>query len=57
VRPRPELHAYHVDLSGDALGLPDYDGVLLHQVPPVGQWMIKLADPEHLARIERYRET
>jgi hypothetical protein len=56
VRQRIELRAYHVDLSGDAMGLPDYDNVLLHQVPPVGQWMIKLATEEHLARIERYRE-
>ncbi|GAA3251592.1 hypothetical protein [Nonomuraea helvata] len=51
---RPELHAYLVDLTGD-LGLPDLDHVLLHQVPPVATWMIKPADDEILAKIERYR--
>ncbi|TMR11737.1 hypothetical protein ETD86_34780 [Nonomuraea turkmeniaca] len=56
IAPRPELHAYHVDLSGAQHGLPDYDGVLLHQTAPAQWWWIKLADAEHLARIEKYRE-
>ncbi|MEV6866946.1 hypothetical protein AB0M44_38890 [Streptosporangium subroseum] len=55
LKQRPELHAYHVALSGDQWGLPDYDNVLLHQVPPVGWWWINPADEEHLQRIERYR--
>lgn len=55
VRPRPELHAYLVDLAGDELlGLPDYDGVLLHQVP-TGWWFIKVADSEYLEQIERFK--
>lgn len=55
VRPRGAYHAYLVDLSGEGWGLEDVDGALLHQVPPNGLWMVKLADADSLARIERYR--
>lgn len=55
LRQRPELHAYLVDLDGADFGLPDYDNVVLHQVPPVGWWFIKDADHEYLERIEKYR--
>lgn len=54
LRPRGEYHAYLVDLEG-AFGLEDYAMVLLHQVPPVGWWMIKPADDESLERIEKWR--
>ncbi|MEV0306520.1 hypothetical protein [Nonomuraea fuscirosea] len=54
LRQRPELHAYHVDLAGD-LGLPDLDHVLIHQVAPAQNWMMKRADAELLAKIERYQ--
>lgn len=55
LRPRGEYHAYLVDLAGDGWGMEDLERVLLHQAPPIGRWMIKMADEEHLARIERYR--
>ena len=55
LKQRPELHAYHVDLSGQERGLPDHANVLLHQTPPVQWWWIKPATEEHLARIEKYR--
>jgi hypothetical protein len=54
---RPELHAYHVDLSGDQWGLPDYTNVVLHQQPPVGWWFIKEADDDYLKEIDKYRVT
>ncbi|MEV0151893.1 MULTISPECIES: hypothetical protein [unclassified Nonomuraea] len=56
LKPRFKMRAYLVDLSGDSLGLPDYDHVLLHQVPPVGWWMIKEVDDHYLQRIQRYQE-
>lgn len=52
---RFETHAYLVDLDGSVSGLPDYEWVLLHQVPPGGWWYIKAVDEDHLARIERYK--
>ncbi|NUW45562.1 hypothetical protein [Nonomuraea rhodomycinica] len=55
MKPRIELHAYLVDLDGSQFGLPDHEHVLLHQVPPVGWWLIKPADDEHLARIARFK--
>ncbi|MFI7468160.1 hypothetical protein [Nonomuraea sp. NPDC049646] len=56
LKPRPELHAYLLDLDGSLFGLPDYEKVILCQMPPVGSWWIKQADDEYLARIERWRE-
>lgn len=53
--PRPELHAYHVDLTGDGWDLRDHGNVLLYQEGRGKWWWIKTADEEHLARIERYR--
>jgi hypothetical protein len=55
---RPELHAYLVDLDGDApLGLPDLERALLYQVPPVGWWMLKTPDADYLGQIDKYRQT
>ncbi|MFC7591041.1 hypothetical protein ACFQYP_50655 [Nonomuraea antimicrobica] len=56
IKPRPELHAYHVDLIGD-LGMPDHKSVLLHQVAPSQNWMIKPVTDEILAKIAMYRVT
>lgn len=53
--PRPELHAYVVDLSGEEWGLPDYERVVLHQKPPTRAWFIKPAEDDYLERIEKYR--
>ncbi|WP_275888216.1 hypothetical protein [Nonomuraea lactucae] len=38
------------------MALPDHDHVLLHQISPVGWWMITQVDEEYLQRIEKDRE-
>lgn len=52
--PPQKLLAYIVDLVSDN-GLPDADGVVLYQQPPVSNWWIKEADDAYLAKIERWR--
>lgn len=54
VRRRKPLLAYHVDLKG-RFALPDRPDMLLYQVPPNGQWMLRDADEERLSRYEQYR--
>jgi hypothetical protein len=51
---RFQMKAYLVDLVGGRT-LPDLTRVLLHQVPPVGWWMLKTPTPDDLDRIEQYR--
>ncbi|WP_219511687.1 hypothetical protein [Nonomuraea ceibae] len=53
---RFEMRAYLVDLDGQPMELPDYERVLVHQVPPVGWWMIKPVDDDYLEGIEKYRQ-
>jgi hypothetical protein len=52
---RFRMEACLVDLAGDRT-LPDLTRVLLHQVPPVGWWMLKIPTPADLSRIEQYRD-
>lgn len=50
------MRAYLVDLDGsEALGLPNLERVMLHQVPPVGWWYVKQVDEAYLENIEPLR--